>query len=120
MLSVFPGLLSYQMFSPLLIRLVLASILIFWSYRVLFQSKPKIDGKIIALIEGVSGILLIIGLYTQIAALVVVIYFVFKLFQKYKEGALLTKGINYYLILLVLAISLLLTGPGAWAFDFPL
>lgn len=120
MLSVFPDLLSYQIISPLLIRLTLASVLIFWSYKTLFRSKPTINEKITSLIEGISGILLLIGLSTQVVSLIIIIDLVIRLVQKFKSKALLSDGVNYYILLLILAISLLLTGPGLFAFDMPL
>ena len=45
---------------------------------------------------------------------------VVKLSKKVKDRAFLTDGVNYYIILLVLAISLLFSGPGFLAFDLPL
>lgn len=121
MLSIFPELLSWQLISPLIIRLTLASILIFWSYRSISKHKKQDAGqKALRLIESICGLLLFVGLWTQIAALIVAIDLLTKLYKKYKDKTLLTDGVNYYLILLVLAISLLFTGPGFIAFDFAL
>jgi uncharacterized membrane protein YphA (DoxX/SURF4 family) len=123
MLSIFPSLLSWQLASPLIIRLTLASVLIFWSYRSFAKHKkeePNINKKAVRLIESLSGLLLIVGLWTQLVALVIIIDLIIRLYNKYKDGALFTDGVNYYIILLVLAISLLLTGPGFIAFDLSL
>lgn len=119
MLSIFPDLLSYQMFAPLLIRLTLGIIFIHWTYKTL-RSRPDTNKKMVAIVEGVAGLLLVIGLWTQVAALVIAIDLVIRLYGKYQTKSLLTDGINYYLVLLVLAVSLLFTGAGFVAFDLPL
>jgi len=123
MLSIFPSLLSWQLVSPLIIRLTLASVLIFWSYRSLTKHKKEeldINKKVVRLIESLCGLLLIAGLWTQLVALVIIVDLIIRLYNKYTDKALFTDGINYYLILLVLAISLLFTGPGFIAFDLSL
>ena len=123
MLSIFPSLLSWQLISPLIIRLTLASVLIFWSYRSLSKGKKhnqSTNQKAVRLIESICGLLLFIGLWTQVAALIIIIDLAIRIYKKYTEKALFTDGINYYILLLVFAISLLFTGPGFIAFDFAL
>lgn len=120
MLSAFPALLSYQQTSPLIIRLVLAIILIHWSYRGLRTSDQTRADKVLALAEGLIGLLLLVGLWTQVAALIAAVGLLVCLIRKIRVKAFLTDGVNYALILLVLAISLLVTGPGWIAFDYPL
>ncbi len=127
MVSVFPSLLAWSEFSPLLIRLTLAAILFFWAKRA-FASHNNVDGynltqtqaKILAIKESVLAVLLIIGLWTQVAALIVLIDLVIRIASKIKRKQFLSDGVNYYLIILVLAISLLVTGSGALSFDYPL
>ncbi len=120
MLSVFPSLLSLQLLSPLLIRLILGLVIIFEAYRVYSKRSISLQQKTLSIVEALSGILLIIGLWTQVAALFIVIDFIVRLAYKIKNKSFLTDGVNYYLILLVLAISLLFTGAGFLAFDMPL
>jgi uncharacterized membrane protein YphA (DoxX/SURF4 family) len=119
MLSTFPDLLSYQMFAPLLIRLTLGIILIHWTYKTL-RSHPDTNKKMVAIVEGVAGLLLVIGLWTQVAALVIAVDLVIRLFGKYQTKSLLTDGVNYYFILFILALTLLFTGAGFVAIDLPL
>jgi len=119
MLSLFPNLLVFQGFAPLLLRLTLGIIFVFWAYRKIRNKKDK--GPLsLALLHAVVGILLIIGLFTQAAALISLIIFAFGLIQKMKDRAFLTDGVNYYFILFIISFSLLLTGPGLFAFDLPL
>jgi uncharacterized membrane protein YphA (DoxX/SURF4 family) len=120
MLSAFPTFLSYNQLSPFLIRLVLGFIFVFWAYRALRNVGAKMDQKAIGIIEGVAGILLVIGLWTQVAALVVFVDLVIRLVERIMKKAFLTDGVNYYLVLLVMAISLMVTGAGWIAFDLPL
>lgn len=117
MLSLFPTLLSWQEVSPLLIRLVLASVFLHWTYKTL-KSRPITNGKkVVAAIEFITGILFVFGLWTQAAAIIAIINLLARLVERVHKKAFLTDGVNYYLILFVLAISLLLTGPGIWAKD---
>lgn len=118
-LSVFPSLLAYGELAPLLLRLILGAVLIHWGLKAL-KASGNGQKKSIGIIEGIAGILVFIGLYTQVAALVAGVDLLIRLGGKIPRKAFLTDGINYYLILLVLAISLLVTGPGWLAFDYPL
>ena len=120
MLSLFPILLSYQQLSPFLIRLTLGAILVYWSYSGLKEKKSSGAKKTLDAAEAVIGILIIIGLWTQAAALVAAIGFIVCLVKKAQARTFLTSGVNYLLILLVLSISLMVTGAGWWAFDLPL
>lgn len=121
MLSIFPGLLTYQLISPLLIRIVLGAIFVFWSYQTLFKYKALgTYTKLSSVLEGIAGILLIVCLFTQLASLYLLADLLVRLYKKVMNKNFLTDGVNYYLILLVLAISLLLTGPGFLALDLPL
>jgi len=116
-LSVFPSLLSWQQLSPFLIRLTLGGIFLFWSYRTFFKSSPTLNQKIIAIIEAIAGILMVLGVWTQIGALIALVDLIVRLYSKVKSKSFLTDGVNYYFILLVLALSLLITGAGLFAFD---
>lgn len=119
MLSVFPSLLSWSLFSPFIIRIALAAVLIFWAYKTFSRGNADMSTKAISLLEGIAGILLIIGLWTQVAALIIALDLLYKIGQKVAKKSFLTDGVNYYLILLVLALSLLITGPGLFAIDYP-
>ncbi len=119
MLSLFPHVLSYQLVAPILLRLTLGCILIIWAYpRFRDSHNPRL--VIRGVIEAVLGILLVIGLFTQLAALISIIYFAILLIDKIKTKAFFTSGVNYYFLLFIISISLFLTGAGKIAFDMPL
>jgi len=122
MLSLFPSFLTYQLAGPLIIRLVLGTSLIYAGYQKI-RDRGQSSGsnsRIYGWVEIVISVFLIIGLFTQLAALLNAIILVIKLAFKAKEGKLLSDGVNYYILLLAMCISLMLTGPGFWAFDLPL
>ena len=123
MLSLFPYFLSYQQLSPLIIRVTLGVVFLYWAYtefKKACSSKVSNKEKVCAIVEAFSGAFLIIGLWTQAAALVAIIGLVIEIAGKIRKRAFLTDGVNYYILLLVMAISLIFTGAGALAFDLPL
>ncbi len=117
-----PSLLTYQMAGPLIIRIVLGVTLFHFGYKKI-KGRGDSSGSnslTYGAIEVFISIFLIIGLFTQIAALLNVIILVIKLGFKAKTGQFLSDGVNYYILLLVMALSLMFTGPGFFAFDLPL
>ena len=122
MLSMIPSLLTYSQVSPLIIRVVLGVTLFHFGYKKV-RGKGDSSGSnslTYGAIEMFISIFLIIGLFTQIAALLNVIILLIKLGFKAKNGQFLSDGVNYYILLLAMAVSLLFTGAGFLAFDLPL
>ena len=122
MLSIFPSLFSYQELSPFLIRLVLGITLAYFGYqKVMKRGQSSGSNSVLyGAVEILVSIFLIIGLYTQLAALINAIILIIKLAFKARNKQLLTDGVNYYILLLVMATSLMVTGAGWGAFDLPL
>jgi uncharacterized membrane protein YphA (DoxX/SURF4 family) len=134
MLNPFPSLLTYSTLAPFILRLVLAFIVLDlgflkfgkekfrWiaSFEALHLKPADLWVKAIALIDIVGGLMLLVGLYTQIAALAFVIIFGIELYIEWKDGSILRRDLTFYFLVLAIAISLLLTGAGAFAFDIPL
>jgi uncharacterized membrane protein YphA (DoxX/SURF4 family) len=118
MLSLFPSLLSFGVIAPFLLRVVLAIVVLHFAY-VHVQKKHR-TAIIFGIIQGISGLLLVLGLFTQVAALVLVIIFGLLMVKQIINKAFLSDGVNYYLLLFIIALSLMLSGPGAFAFDYPL
>jgi uncharacterized membrane protein YphA (DoxX/SURF4 family) len=119
MLSLFPTLLAYDGFTPFLLRLTLGAVLIFWSYKKL-TNRIDIKVTLLGIIELISGILLIVGYLTQLAALIIAVILGIKIGFKIKNKSFLNDGVNYYLILFVISICILISGAGFIAFDLPL
>ncbi len=73
-----------------------------------------------ALLEVIAGGMLVLGLYTQIAALAVLVLATIGIYFEYKDREILKRDIVFYSLMAVIAFSLLLSGAGAFAFDIPL
>lgn len=119
MLSLFPSLLNYEYVAPLLLRLTLGAIFLFWSYRT-YKDTTAVRGKTLGALEFAVGFFLVIGLYAQLAALVASIILILQLIKKHRTKSLFTDGVNYYFILFIISLSLLLIGPGVLSVDLPL
>lgn len=119
MLSLFPSLLSYEPIAPFLLRVTLGAVLLVWSYK---RIRNRQDAKttMFGIVEGIAGILILIGLWMQLGALIAAVIFLIKLVHKLREKALFTSGVNYYFILFIISLSLLFLGPGDFSFDLPL
>ncbi|MCX6719041.1 MAG: hypothetical protein NTZ38_01550 [Candidatus Taylorbacteria bacterium] len=117
MLSTFPTLFSYQELAPFLLRITLGVIFLFWAYKAIRKADSTRNQKIVAAIEFIIGLLLIVGMRVQVAAHIAIIDLIVRLIERAKNKAFLTDGVNYYLILLVMALSLMVLGAGWWGFD---
>jgi uncharacterized membrane protein YphA (DoxX/SURF4 family) len=121
-LSLLPSLLTYEQVGPLIIRLVVGITLAYFGYEKTRKHGESSGSNSVTygVVEIVIALFLVVGLYTQIAALLNAVILVIKLGAKAKDGKLLSDGINYYILLLAMAISLVFTGPGFLAFDMHL
>lgn len=120
----FPVLLDFSFYAPLLLRLTLGVYVLaigFSAHRTIAEVSPKFTAWVMAY-RGffiITGISLILGLYTQISAIVIAILLLISIVDK---RARLTNEIGRAEIslLLVITLSLLLSGAGPFAFDLPL
>ena len=121
-LSIFPVLLSYQQLSPFIIRVMLGITLAYFGYHKMrgYGQSSGSNSKTYGIVEITIALFLIIGLWTQLAAILNAIILLIKIGFKVKEKKFLTDGVNYYILLLVMAISLIFTGAGFLAIDYPL
>lgn len=133
MLNVFPSLLDYSNFAPLILRLVLGLVFVIHGYPKLFTGFSQTVGFfdsigikpakfwvfVVGTVEFFGGIALILGFATQIAALLIAINMLVAIFKvKFKIG--FVNGYEFDLALLIIALSLIFTGAGAYALDLPL
>jgi uncharacterized membrane protein YphA (DoxX/SURF4 family) len=131
MLSIFPELLFLAPFSAFVIRVSVACLFALAAYthvRPIRDAQNISSGSngagtslttltyIIAFLEILAAISLAIGYYAQIGALVGVfvvgVWFIIKNVRPYQSSTIF--------LLFILCLSLLVTGPGALAFDLPL
>ncbi len=134
MLNTFPELLVYSLLAPLILRVVIGIVfidigfLIFkkerdnWINTFTFLNIPKKEFciKIFGGLHIIFGLLLVIGLYTQISALMLSIITFIEIFFEYKNSKIIKRSLVFYMLVLSITISLLLSGAGAFAFDLPL
>lgn len=122
MMSTFPSLLAYSQYGHFIIRIILGITLAYFGYRKIRGNGTSSGSNslLYGYVEIFISIFLIIGLFTQIAAIINALILAIKIGHKIKDKAFLTDGVNYYLLLLAMAISVIFTGSGALAFDLPL
>lgn len=134
MLNLFPSLLDFSLLAPTFLRLIAGLIFIDIGYFSIVREKStwgllvKLMGcknenvwrKFFGLIEFIGGIFIFIGLYTQGAALALAVLVLYKLLLEYKEPTFVKRDFTFYIMLLTITLSLLITGAGLFAFDIPL
>ena len=117
----FPTLLDFSFFAPLILRLALGMFMLNISREKTTEPQPALTPIeiIYRAFFIVAGISLIIGLYTQVAALIVIALMLISLFD---IRARLIQNLKYreLILIIVIAFSLLFTGAGPLAFDLPL
>ena len=122
MLSIFPTLLAYEGLGPFFIRIVLGLTLTYFGYQK-YLGKGQSSGsntKVYGVVEIFVSIFLVIGLYTQLAALINALILAIKIGHKIKDKAFLSDGVNYYALLFTMALSIIFLGAGSFALDLPL
>lgn len=134
MLNPFPELLMYSFVGPFILRVLLGLIFIdlgFLKFRsekeawlvsleTLGLRPADLFLPIYALLQIIGGLLLLVGLWTQVAALAFVIFTGIELYVEWQAREILKRDMVFYLLIFVISLSLLLTGAGAYALDIPL
>lgn len=134
MLSIFPEMLVYSLFAPFILRLGLGFIFVRFGGLALSSDKyrlmevfrnahlnpPVFFATILGAIELLVGLSLILGLYTQIGALIAGIISLILLISKLWGKPFGTEGALFDFMLLSISLSLMFSGAGFLAFDLPL
>ncbi|MCC7004835.1 DoxX family protein [Candidatus Nomurabacteria bacterium] len=133
MLNVFPELLSYSLLAPFVLRLFLGGFFLYAGWQKIVGKRADWEKlladinlvptslwlKIFAVIEIVCGGFMVIGFLTQIVTVILAFFMILALSLKRKEFVL-KESYFFYILVLVISISLLFSGAGAWAIDLPL
>ena len=134
MLSLFPMLLSYNLAVPLVFRVIVGLTFVFFSYKntneqktskiALFEKMgsrfPSVWLWILVGIEMVGGSMLIVGLWTQAAALALSLTLLLGLAIKHKDATALPWSKGFLALLFLITLSLVFLGPGFYGLDLPL
>ncbi|MHB0950289.1 MAG: DoxX family protein [Gemmatimonadaceae bacterium] len=79
---------------------------------------PTITAPLVALVEFGGGLALVLGLLTRLAALGIAIDMLGAIFLVHlKNGFFLPTGYEFALVLCLLAVTLMITGAGAYSLD---
>jgi len=134
MLNPFPELLVYSSIGPFILRVLLGLIFIdlgflkFRSEKEAWLASLETLGlrpadlflPLYALLQIIGGVLLLLGLWTQVAALAFVFFTGIELYIEWRAREILKRDMVFYLLVFIISLSLLLTGAGAYAIDIPL
>ncbi len=133
MLNPFPDLLVFGLIAPLLLRVAVGLMFINAGIKklrrkswvmALFErlnlTPAALYSSAFGAVEVASGVLLVVGLFTQVAALVTFAVSVLMLYEKNKHPAETPGSRGVFLLLCIISLSLLFSGAGAFAFDLPL
>jgi len=119
MLNVFPDLLAFGLFAPLILRAAVGFVFVrFGLSKILNYSTT--NKRVLGIIEIIIGGSLIAGFYTQISALAAAIILIGAITIKRKNPKQIKSSLGFLLLLFVVSISLLVSGAGLFAFDLPL
>jgi len=134
MLNTFPELLTFSMLGPFILRITLGLIFIdlgvlkfraekerwLTSFQALNINPAELLLPAYAILQIIGGVLLFIGLWTQLAALAFVIFTGIELYVEWEAKDILKRDIVFYVLIFTISASLLLTGAGAYSLDIPL
>ena len=131
--NLFPELLSLSILAPIILRATAG--LIFMNLGSLKLNKERLPWiksfkllgfepagffvGLLGIVEAVGGVLLIVGAYTQITALILGVICLCELLIENREESLLKRDFVFYLMLTAICASLVVTGAGLFAFDYP-
>ncbi|MEN9647473.1 MAG: hypothetical protein RLY57_277 [Candidatus Parcubacteria bacterium] len=131
MLSFFPELLNWSMLAPTILRLTLAYFLFvhafnaFWKedsitkhilHSIFFIKTAHVLNRVIGYLRIIAGTLLVLGLFTQVGALIALVLYILRLqTRKYHGEEAMVDS-----LLGIIALSIALLGPGAFSIDLPL
>jgi hypothetical protein len=114
MLALLPQILFLGAFAATLIRITIALVLAYNAWHRV--SQQDMSARALAAVEIGIAVALFVGAWTQIAAIAGVIVFALALFLP--RFRLLPR--SSIALALIMTITLIVTGPGAFAFDLPL
>ncbi|MBU4536597.1 hypothetical protein KJ603_00990 [Patescibacteria group bacterium] len=126
MLNTFPNLLTLSFIAPFILRVFVGSYFIKLAWVELIKyKKGKIEApRPLKILSAVGGLLLVIGFLTQVTSIFLILIIFFNLIGKLRHRKLnSTAGeekLDFYILILGVLLSLVLSGAGFLAIDIPL
>ncbi|HVV38766.1 MAG TPA: hypothetical protein VHD31_00370 [Candidatus Paceibacterota bacterium] len=132
MLTTFPALLTYSFFAPTILRFAAALVLAYLAYyhythkEAVARTRFPIMGEgmwiawLAILVEGIVALGLLLGYHTQISAIIGALIALKIAFWSGTYPTFFVFSRSTGFLLLVICLSLLISGGGALAFDLPL
>lgn len=122
MLSLWPDLYSYSFIVPTFLRFILASFFLWQGLKFfLFPKQLGLPGaRVVGLFDFLLGALVLVGLYTQVALILIILELFGYALVKYLIRQADIWSRTEIILLASIALALLFLGPGLWAFDLPL
>ncbi len=121
MLSLFPEVFFLDQYGVTVLRVAAGAVLL-WHAVNHFKATDthgKISGFLLAGLELIIAVLLLVGLFTQAAAILLAVLMIGSLALNYRHGGNHYSK-SYYFLLAAIALALFVLGPGQFAFDLPL
>lgn len=132
MLNPFPDLLIFGFFAPTILRIAVAALFAYLAYsawsrreKIAHTSLPLLGkqawvGPFSTLVYGVLAVMLFVGYYTQIAALIGALASIKGIVFDHRYPEVFPLSRSTFVLLAVICLTLMLSGAGAFAYDLPL
>ncbi len=122
MLSLWPELFDFAPIAPVILRVALGGTFLGYGLREIIKPHYLRGAlaRIVGLWDTTIGLLLIVGFFTQGVATLAILELFGYLLIRLADKKRLPIPIDYLLVMMAVAISLLFLGPGLWALDLPL
>jgi uncharacterized membrane protein YphA (DoxX/SURF4 family) len=118
MMSLIPSLFDFQFAAIAVLRIAVGIVFFLNGYNKLFAARGEpMKTRIRGGVTFAGGILLILGLFTQAAAVALALSTLAKGIATFKSEPAKR---DYYFLLFIATLSLLFVGPGLWSIDLPL
>lgn len=131
MLNVFPHLLTFGFIAPLLLRVTLGVTLFMIGRSMITMKYISVAAyfetqeyplatwlpRLIGYAACVTGVFCVLGFFTQLAALVAIYILLNMMFIEHRDERIFDYSQVFYLIMIVIASSLVFSGAGLWAVD---
>ncbi len=125
MFTIFPDLLTFSFFAPTILRIFAGTFFLFAAFTLVARTRRHTAESTpftwyCILAETVVGVLLLVGAWTQIGAILGFFLSAKLLYFSKKRSHLAPESAGAYILLIGICLSILISSAGALAFDLPL